>query len=864
MVVGVLSIGAAAGGETRPAQKPAGKAPAGVSQAEIEALIRQLGSERWKVREAASKKLAAMGPEILPLLQKYRTHPDLEIAARVRALIDQFAWVTRGALVVKILPGSQAERLGIRAGDVFVRVDDLDVTSFADLRKVDYEQGRTYVVLRAGKLSRVRAGPGLVGCYCINWDQAYGGDDHARGVAALVTRRHDEAYRHLLAAYEAGTEAPWTVMKLWGLAEYALDHKRAMAIHRLFVGRYPTFSCAWSHDDIDGSNYGLPMSSVHTQHLLDRRKNEKFSPDLYHRLDSYFVLAGRNLPLARQTTARAWPEDKKIDAHYLLWHRNCRMAVALHDGKWKQVADEYDAASGDLWTNAMALRAAVELGDVPAACRIGHKLLEAYGRSPRGRSDEKESDRLHEVSHVLYAVAAALADGRDAQARELLERASRAGSGLLNEILARPAVQACRHSAIAPKMALLLAEHVGNDAGAAEAPQTAGGERRHLAAAYLDFLACKPELTAEEWQKAVRRLSARVLLRLGRYDEARQALKERPPADGPGVREALELLAAGQARLNKDWAPLRGVCEAYPARREGARWAVRYDGRTFHVDPDGRLREVPGLAAGQLHQADHHDEIRCFPTGTVYFRRSRVYLLDDEHRRWVATFSTPFVGRGTDWRDAAAPAMLRYLLGLRRHDPAAQAPLEVIRHVAGPGQWWVHHFSDELALAAHARTRKLLDLPLEIARKTGRKGRAAVYRVRKLNDRRMLVPTNAGLWVLDADGRLARVKLPLKDQNVMVSLMTWPKREGKVYVGVAPQQGGQIVEIDARSGEARLTGGYCGQGPDDAFAARTRCLASVYCEAAIQRIYERRLIRHRTRRIKPATVQGTGGRPAKP
>jgi hypothetical protein len=533
------------------------------------------------------------------------------------------------------------------------------------------------------------------------------------------------------------------------------------------------------------------------------------------------------------------------------------MAVALHDGKWKEVADEYDAALGDLWTHAMALRAAVQLGDVQAACRIGHKLVEAYERTPRGRSDGKESAGLHEVSHVLYAVAAALADGRDAQARELLERASRAGPGLLNEIFAQPAAEACRHAAIAPKIARLLAEHVGDDAGAAEAPKAAGERRRHLRTAYLAFLACKPDLTADEWQKAARRLapvsddaaalgqlSASVLLRLGRYDEARRALKKPSVAARRELRDALELLSANRGRLSKEWAPLRGVREAYPARRKGARWAVRYDGRTFHVGPDGRLRELPGLAPGQLHHADRHDEIRCFPAGTVCFRRSRVYLLDEEHGRWLPVFSTPFLGGRADWRNAAAPAMLRYLLKLRRHDVAARGE-RLIRHVAGPGRWWVHQFSDELALATHARTCKLLDLPLEIARKAGRTGRAAVYRARKLNDRRMLVPTDLGLWALDADGRLARVKLPVQDQHVMVSLMTWPKRERRVYVGVAPQQGGQVVEIDARSGEARLTGGYCGKGPDDAFAAGIRPLASVHCEAALQRIYEARLARAR-------------------
>jgi hypothetical protein len=53
----------------------------------VQQLIEQLGSENFRVREAAGKSLQARGTEILPALRQAQNHPDLEIRRRVADLL---------------------------------------------------------------------------------------------------------------------------------------------------------------------------------------------------------------------------------------------------------------------------------------------------------------------------------------------------------------------------------------------------------------------------------------------------------------------------------------------------------------------------------------------------------------------------------------------------------------------------------------------------------------------------------------------------------------------------------------------------------------------------------------------------------
>jgi hypothetical protein len=62
--------------------------PAGAAR-EVEGLVRQLGSDDYQRREAAGKRLVALGPRAYPALQAASGSPDKEVAAHARAAAEQ-------------------------------------------------------------------------------------------------------------------------------------------------------------------------------------------------------------------------------------------------------------------------------------------------------------------------------------------------------------------------------------------------------------------------------------------------------------------------------------------------------------------------------------------------------------------------------------------------------------------------------------------------------------------------------------------------------------------------------------------------------------------------------------------------------
>jgi hypothetical protein len=108
-----------------------------------------------------------------------------------------------------------------------------------------------------------------------------------------------------------------------------------------------------------------------------------------------------------------------------------------------------------------------------------------------------------------------------------------------------------------------------------------------------------------------------------------------------------------------------------------------------------------------------------------------------------------------------------------------------------------------------------VDLSSELARRLKRPGPVRVFRPTLLEDGAVIC-SEAGLWKLDRQGSLSRVELPLAHNDVSVRVMERPAVEGKLYVGVAPQQGGQVIEYDRAGGKCRLIqGGHNSFGPED-------------------------------------------------
>jgi hypothetical protein len=62
--------------------------PDGVAR-EVAAAVKQLGSDEFKLREAAGKRLVALGFRAYPALQAAARSPDKEVAARARAALEQ-------------------------------------------------------------------------------------------------------------------------------------------------------------------------------------------------------------------------------------------------------------------------------------------------------------------------------------------------------------------------------------------------------------------------------------------------------------------------------------------------------------------------------------------------------------------------------------------------------------------------------------------------------------------------------------------------------------------------------------------------------------------------------------------------------
>ena len=815
-------------------------------EARVEKLIAQMGAARYRRREDAYEQLKAMGPAIVPLLVKYRDHVNPEIRERVRQIIGDCKWMTRGAVVVSILPGTQAERLGFKPGDVVVKINDIDITSHRDLQPTLGIQERTYHIWRAGRIITHKVKPGLVGYRSGSWDYAKGGNNQSRGVAALTERRYAEAYRQLSAAAEEGMQDTWCFNALCGLAAYELDHKRARELYAR-ARNLSAKGCSWSHYNISEMFSGLPMTSVHSAYLVDRLKKERFSAQLWHQLDCYCVSMGRNLPLARMSTAKVWPKGAKASEHDRYWHIYGRARIALHDRRWEEVlrlreqAGKFGPTTDRL--DYLALQAALYEHDVSLACGIARRLLDGY-RSGRANS--------YYAMFSMYAVAGAVAAGRDDLASPLLEALAKLPPDKLSRVAGSDANHSWKHVGVDIALVSFMEKNF------------AAQGAMYLNHVYLYGLVRSPDCTPERWEKAFagladqernrrwfRWLNAVFQLRAGRYARAVKATAR--TGDTPGrkaLAKALRFLSAHAERLEKDWPELKGVFQMYDAAEKGCYWAVRYDGRCFYLDADGRIHEYPGLAPGQGHQAACGDSIRAHPNGTIYVRRNQIYLFDGTAKRWLPTYASPCRATAHEdyWSDRTGPVVLRYVL---KEYPTAGPGRGMWRRVAGPGGWLYYEFDGDFVLIVHPETLKLIDLSRAIARAAGRTGRVAVYRVRRVDgDRKVLIPTEIGLWAADAEGRLSRVELGLKDPDVYVSVLDWPERKHKVYVGVAPQQGGQIVELDVATLAHRPTGGFCGVGPKDSFFNIRKFPRRVVCEYAIQAIYEKRLAAESTAKAK--------------
>jgi len=795
-------------------------------EAMIKQLIEQMGSRKYKTREKAYKRLKAMGPAAIPSLARYRGHEDPEIAGRIEALINENRWMTRGAIIVWMDRDMPAGKMGLKVGDVVVKINETDITGYKDINTVSSSQ-LTYHIFRSGKIIQVESPTGKIGITVSNWDFLKGGNDQSRGMAALSAKRYDEAYARLDQARRDGMEDRYVLNYLIGLAEYHLDHKRAMevySVYRKLVGPQvdeQSHQYAFRHSN-------LPIGTVRTAYLMHRMKAEPFSVELWHQLDTWFLRGGMNLPMARQIAAKKWPADAAAAAgpHAQFWHGWSRMKLALVQRRWDDVLTKFTAAPSRRTAN-MALLAAMEKGDVERACNVGLYLL------------SKSRDQGYYLpSEWMYACAAAYLGGRDDLAGQLWQEVTKASPRGFDRTFTSTYEMLLGHPVLAEKMLPALR------------PLAARPGCKRAALRLLRVMRDQPDLTPQMWSEAFEQLGNRTVwkryfgsanvyagLRFGRYHQFMEFTRKYWPAHA--VNDAYfrtaEVLSENAERLDSDWSDLKGTLRIYDGPKKGEFQAVRYDGRAFYVDPEGKVHPYPDLAASA--PGDRIVVVTSSSAGTICVgRRAQIYLLDEQNRRWIASYAGSGI-RSEVWTfSRAAPAAVKYVI---KEYPVTGSGREATWSDNGPKGWRWIIFNGGIGIVVNPATRKVVDLSRRIGALAGEGGRVAVYRCGAVGEN-LLVPTDRGLWMMDPQAKITPVALPTGQKNVMTVILRYPARKGKVYVGVVPQQGGQVYEMDVKTGKMSLTGGYCGVGPEDAYVYFEINHRRLPCEYALEAIYRAR------------------------
>ena len=150
----------------------------------------------FRARSDAYEKLQQLGPSVLPIVTRHRDDADPEVRQRIESLIGAYQWMRNGGVVTSLSKDTIAPTLGIRVGDVVLRVNDIDIVD-QNIPTETMEYQRTFYLWRQGQIVTVNVPPGRVGIWTDDWDIDKGGADQAAGLAALANGRYDQAYELL-------------------------------------------------------------------------------------------------------------------------------------------------------------------------------------------------------------------------------------------------------------------------------------------------------------------------------------------------------------------------------------------------------------------------------------------------------------------------------------------------------------------------------------------------------------------------------------------------------------------------------------------------------------------------------------------
>ena len=808
-----------------------------LDEKEIDGLIKSMGSSDFAVRERATARLRTLGPEGVPALVRYRNHDDPEISMRVESVIQSFEWMKQGAIVVRTEFGSQATNLGIRPGDVIVKVNQTPVLGRATVSQVTPDEERTLSIWRAGRIMSVKIPPGTIGVYLGNWELAKGGNDQARGLGMFERGggrpNTIEVYGRLRQARQAGMNDPWTIGLLGCVAAQLMDHAYAMECYRIFRKQFG--NCNLSHERMDRLFHNLPFDGPHSAFLLERFRSEAWTPSLYHELEDWFGHHGRNYPMLKQVLGEPWRNADQIDVDARRFDAEARIKMEVMERRWADALRDYDAFSvefidGSNLRHACAIMSAIHLGRADRAVEIAAKVLESGKDWP---------DLIGWLGPDLwYAFTAAGAAG-DAAGVERLSKLIRA----MDVNTRQRMIDGTFNSAI-------------NDVNAAELTLPLIGEVARLPrtgnalANYYALLAACPTTTREaferEWANRPKDATAAInlgavnaFLRFGAIERAKEAwdgcltLNKRdiPPPEAKPLERAIEFASENAKRLAGDWSALRGAIQIIDGVEPGTTWAVRWDGAVLFIDAAGAAHEYAGLPPSPVPMRALRHYLTVGRTSAMFVPEREpfsmfggwncqrpCYVLDRAAGKWVDACETeveldPTIPGGKV--EAARAAMFRYV-NKTYPLPGGEKRWFVEN---SPGSMW---FEGNLRIDCDRMNLAITDMSAEVGELAGLHGPAEIYQLgRHPSGRGPLIYTNVGLFTRGLRG-LERVELPgLKNQNVHMVEMDHERYDGVDYggtlIGVAPQDGGQVFVMDD-DGALHPTRGFCGLGPNDWFA----------------------------------------------
>ncbi len=792
-------------------------------QQTVDRLVEQMATGSYRQRQAAYKALDAMGPDAVAYLLKHRDHRNAEVRKRLRKIIDVHSWMRWGSLIWKIKPDSKAEKLGLKVGDVLLKINQEDNKYGLDVLKIE---NRTFTLMRDGKIIEMKVPDGKLGYYSGPWYSEKGGLSLIEAIRAYDKEDYGKSARWFRQAIQEQLPPRFWVYIIAGTFEFEMDHQEAMKYFRLYM------------EDIDYDNhyykeapwsfYHAPWYPAMTACLLERYEQWKQSDEdlfdtiILRQLCPWSVYGTHNLPLARELYAIDWPDDlhdrAKKDLGVL------KIYLGYYEGRDQEVlrtAREIPTPTCKHHYR-IAFRSAIRAGDVDY-------MISRYTETLSHFSTEHSSMHYSLAQVGPCAIAMAYLNGRRQGGHELLEMTLGMPANMREEILTSQTYRLLGHARVVDHVLPHLETYLAGN-----------GEDRKMREVYLNLLAGSETLTREQWDQAIEqhgldpkrqrneckdlnRLAVNVMLRFGDIDQAEKLLSGKA---GPMSRfqkspaqDVIKFLREEetQKRLQSDWKELRGSVMLFTDKAHKCRWLLRWDGRVLRLKDDGSVDEPPGIDRHMGFRPAFKEGMHTKAGLTRLNRRFQHYMFDEDSDRWVKTWLLQGQEhcRKVHLGGGGEVSFLRDYV--KNGNPGPGKPIRGWYQVK---PYIVFQIRNEMALYRFG-SKEHIQLNQTIAEKLGRKGGveiSSIYSLPECKDVTAYLTTNVGLWIISPQGELSRVDLGLENPDQWVFLTRYPRREGKIHLGLLPQNGGTIFEVDPKTFYIKRTGGYCGHGPIDGYS----------------------------------------------